>query len=949
MAVKPTLSDALVALKIATGRMPFDPKYDVNGDGVIDTSDYIGLQKAYLGKDPGFAFVGDTFESPSTKTAADYAAQELANQQRLAAEQQENQRRQTLLSDAQKIYGRVTADLVANNPNLTAQQLASLATRNYWANESEAFARVSEGMKNGTAQLKQVVTGYDEGNNPITQLAITTGEHPGYDTLYLTPTSQKGVYSFSTPNQVAGGMISGVIGANPETGQYQPIQDYTTQVQYTPGASGGFAGNLIGSIGDALKSMGPIPMIVGNAILPGAGSALGAALALDEGNTKGALLSALASGGAMGADAAKNALAAEVSGNVDLANQYSSGIQGTLAENLPSIKTATSAAQLANSLDQGNVAGALNAVGNLTGATNPTINTGIAIAALGKSLSTGDFAQAAAISGQLTNDPDLQVASQAYKTLNALSTGNIPQAFSSGVTLSKIADSYLQPTDAVSQVEAPTTSLADLLPSQIGDYFSQNEPVLNVADTTPIFAPYQPPEEPAYQPPAYEPPAYEPPVYQPSTYEPSAYQPPAYEPPADNSANANFVNSYIENDPTSSADYLPENQQDTSQNTQPQNLDFANSFDNQSQAPETQAVSDAVVSQADLQDNQPTMAQGTSMADILDSLGGFDTVDTSGDNIDAGGGWNPAGDYSNIIPDGGVDENGNPTYVDSSGNPVDLSGAAIPPMPPVNITGTGGTKLSSLLKGLMPTTTLGKAALATGAGGVLQGLIGANASLKAAQMQSDAAKAALAQQQGMFNTLNAQQAPYRSAGYGALNQIQSMLPGQYTQYDAQGNPMGTAAGSGYLTQQFTPELFQQGIDPGYAFRLQQGQMATQRQGNVAGGGLGGNVQKGLQDYTQGLASQEYGNAFNRYQTQRSNIYNTLAGIAGIGQTGQGQANQLGTNLANAQTNLGVGSAAAQAAGQVGQAGAYGGALGSINQALLLSQLPDIAAAMKGNA
>jgi len=73
----------------------------------------------------------------------------------------------------------------------------------------------------------------------------------------------------------------------------------------------------------------------------------------------------------------------------------------------------------------------------------------------------------------------------------------------------------------------------------------------------------------------------------------------------------------------------------------------------------------------------------------------------------------------------------------------------------------------------------------------------------------------------------------------------------------------------------------------------------------------------------------------------------LAGIAGIGQTSQQQANTLGTNLANAQSNLGVGAAGAQAAGQIGQAGAYGGALGGINQALLLSQLPDIAAAMKG--
>jgi hypothetical protein len=165
-----------------------------------------------------------------------------------------------------------------------------------------------------------------------------------------------------------------------------------------------------------------------------------------------------------------------------------------------------------------------------------------------------------------------------------------------------------------------------------------------------------------------------------------------------------------------------------------------------------------------------------------------------------------------------------------------------------------------------------------------------------------------------------------------------MLPGQYVAYDTLGNPVGTATGSGYLTQQFTPELFQQGIDPGYAFRLQQGQMANQRMGNVGGGGLGGNVLRGLQDYTQGQASQEYQNAFNRFQTQRGNIYNTLAGIAGIGQTGQTQANQMAQNLATTQAQLGVGSAAAQAAGQIGQASALSNAANSIGQNLFLASL-----------
>lgn len=280
---KPTLSDVLYALKITTGKNPFDAKYDVNGDGEITTADVLGLQKAYVGKDPGFAFANNTFLSPSTKTAEQYAAESKANEERIAAEQKETERRQALLSDAQKLNGLVSADLVANNPNLNAQQLSSLAQRNYWSNESEAFSRVMTGMENGTAQLKEVEVGADEWGTPIKQLVITTGEHTGYDTLYLRPTSQEGVYQFSTPNQVAGGMISGVIQADPKTGQYKPVADYTRQTQYTPGQSGGLLGSVIGSFGDIIKELGPVATIIGNGIMPGLGTALTIATAIDEG------------------------------------------------------------------------------------------------------------------------------------------------------------------------------------------------------------------------------------------------------------------------------------------------------------------------------------------------------------------------------------------------------------------------------------------------------------------------------------------------------------------------------------------------------------------------------------------------------------------------------------------------------------------------------------------
>ena len=220
---------------------------------------------------------------------------------------------------------------------------------------------------------------------------------------------------------------------------------------------------------------------------------------------------------------------------------------------------------------------------------------------------------------------------------------------------------------------------------------------------------------------------------------------------------------------------------------------------------------------------------------------------------------------------------------------------------------------------------------------------------RAAEIQAKTADKTLAQQKELFDIVNKQTAAGRGAGYQGLTQIRSMLPGQYTRYDENGKPIGTATGSDYLTRQFTAEDFKNNLDPGYAFRLQQGQLANQAAANKAGGMIGGNVLAGLNEYNQGMASQEYGNAFNRFQTQRNNIYNTLASIAGLGQTSQQQANQaassygtnaanIATNLANAQTGLITGAGAAQAAGQIGAANAYGGAAQNIGNTLAFTQM-----------
>lgn len=186
-----------------------------------------------------------------------------------------------------------------------------------------------------------------------------------------------------------------------------------------------------------------------------------------------------------------------------------------------------------------------------------------------------------------------------------------------------------------------------------------------------------------------------------------------------------------------------------------------------------------------------------------------------------------------------------------------------------------------------------------------------------------------------------------SVDYDALNAaVASQLSQQQTPEDF-----------GTLGKAFSMEDYQE--DPGYKFRLEQGQQGLDRSLAARGKTFSGEAAKAAVDYNSGMASQEYGNAYNRYNTDQNNLYNMLAGVSGFGQNAansqvqQGQAytqgvNDLTTGLANAQTSAQVAEASrpslfSQLLGAGAQIGAatYGGGGWSFSDERLKENIREI--------
>lgn len=220
-------------------------------------------------------------------------------------------------------------------------------------------------------------------------------------------------------------------------------------------------------------------------------------------------------------------------------------------------------------------------------------------------------------------------------------------------------------------------------------------------------------------------------------------------------------------------------------------------------------------------------------------------------------------------------------------------------------------------------------------GGALGGALEGNQDKKAAQSAANAANAGaqsdIALRRQMYEEGVARQQPFYDAGVNAL-------PG-YLKGIGQG---------GDLVRGFTMDDYQ--ADPGYAFRLSEGQKALDRSAAARGGLISGAALKAAGRYGQDMASQEYSNAYNRFRDTQGLQRNALAGVVGFAPTAAGSMATAGQNYASGvgpqmyQQGVNTGNALISNArtnqstyGDIGSAfgkylsGGYGGAQASFSQ------------------
>lgn len=238
--------------------------------------------------------------------------------------------------------------------------------------------------------------------------------------------------------------------------------------------------------------------------------------------------------------------------------------------------------------------------------------------------------------------------------------------------------------------------------------------------------------------------------------------------------------------------------------------------------------------------------------------------------------------------------------------------------------------------------TLGAAAIGAGAS--------ANSAKKSANAQKNAASAnnSLAEKQLAEDTRRYEQNRADQERWGMMQingeermyqETQARNRGMMDRGETAGNQLAYRMGlggngtgkSGGLNDRYKDFNFNFEADPGYQFRMGEGQNNINNKLAASGSLLSGAAMKALTRFNQDYASNEYGNSYNRarsgYETDRAafsadntNEYNRLMGVQGIGQNA---VNSVSGIAANAQGQIsdaykGIASGQQNASNQLGQ-------------------------------
>lgn len=211
---------------------------------------------------------------------------------------------------------------------------------------------------------------------------------------------------------------------------------------------------------------------------------------------------------------------------------------------------------------------------------------------------------------------------------------------------------------------------------------------------------------------------------------------------------------------------------------------------------------------------------------------------------------------------------------------------------------------------------------------VVGGAVSSRAASKGAKAQTNAANQANETERYIYDQTREDQLPWQQAGRTGLNSLMGLYgfeqkpvpgtgkaavpgtpakPGEAAippdmEWQRAANPSGVA--NSFMT-----------MDPGYQFRLKEGQRNLENSAAARGGLMSGNFLKATTKYGQDYGANEFTNIANRYSA-----------LAGVGQSANSQLQQAGQNYANAYGQNVQNAGAARASGYAGQANAITGAL-----------------------